>query len=64
MDKRIMIVVLSVLVAVFIIVSGTMLGKASADYDQQKFQMQIECIKVGGTPVTTSDRGGFICSKK
>lgn len=52
-----------ILIAVFVLVGGLMVGKASAEWENQKLQISIECMKAGGT-VTSTDKGGMICTTK
>lgn len=51
------------LILTFILIGGWMVGKASSDYDQQKLQISLECIKAGGSPEASGNNGGMICKK-
>lgn len=47
---------------IFVLVAGYMIGHANASMTQQRIELSIECIKVGGNPVI-GENGAFECRK-
>jgi hypothetical protein len=62
MEKHKLQLTWAALIMIFILCAGWMIGKAGADYDQQKLQISLECIKAGGSPEQAGN--GMICKKK